>query len=379
MNDLTPSPPKRRRGGSLHKWKEIYCGVHGYIYLSPMAQRVVDTVEFQRLNWLHQLGASFLVFSSASHTRKSHSFGVYHIARRMAKALQRRHPTIVSDRDIELVGLAALLHDIGHFAFSHVGDEVFKGSASPMKAHEARSIGMLRHMHRKYGWALTQSEVETLCQMIHPDAAHAGQWRFQLVSGYVDADRMDYVVRDSANVGIMTGFGFHHVQHILDHIGIGKHGGLVFDAKVERDVLELLTARSRLHTKVYQHRVSVAIEQMLVEIFRLLEPVYHFEASLDDPEAFVQFHDGVLMMARSNPKVPKEAKALIDRLWTRDFWKVTTSIQENETRLSRAMYGRWVGMGTGDEHPMNCLQFEPAIDRYSAPHRAFWISRIVAK
>jgi len=357
----------------MTKSKEIYCSVHGFILLTPLALRFVDTVEFQRLNWLHQLGASFLIFSSASHTRKSHALGVYHLARMAGQTLQRRHPDLVSDRTIELIAIAGLLHDIGHFAFSHVGDAVLVDMATPLRRHERRSQALVEHMVRKYQIPMTDPEIDLVQRMIYPLDSDQEDWRFQIVSGTIDVDRCDYVVRDSQNVGVMTGFGLHQVRHILDHCCI-MDNQLSFHPKVARDCHALLLARRELHYKVYQHRVSVAIETMLVDLFHLVEEHCGLKASIHDLERFNAVHDGLLMRLYFDETAPPNARDLIRRIWDRKLYKCVVEFDLHDALPLSAdiqipdgvrVHARWIGMDTSKAHPMGCI-------RFSGVQRPFW-------
>lgn len=371
----------------VSKSKEIFCSVHGYITLTPLALKFVDTVEFQRLNSLHQLGASFLIFSSASHTRKSHALGVYHLARTMALHLQHHHGTsLVSDRMVELIGLAGLTHDIGHFAFSHVGDIVLARLTTPMRHHEKRSEALVEFMVRKYSIDVTADEIQLIQQMINPPKA-TEDWRFQIVSGTIDVDRCDYVVRDSQNVGVMTGFGLHHVHHIISHSRI-VDGHLAFHPKVARDCHDLLVARRDLHYKVYQHRVSVAIEVMLTDVFHLVEVSHGLQEAIHDINKFTAINDGILMNLFFDERTPKEARLIIQRIWDRSLYtcvgELDLAYKLGDAELGGVpdgvrIHARWVGMDTSVSHPMDEIAFtDPISPRFWAEetHRHYRVSCI---
>lgn len=82
--------------------KQIFCPIHGFINITPLMKSIIDTVEFKRLHHLRQVGAAYLVFPSANHTRFEHSIGVSHLAGKLMKNLQKNQPELkISDRLIE--------------------------------------------------------------------------------------------------------------------------------------------------------------------------------------------------------------------------------------------------------------------------------------
>ncbi len=111
--------------------------VHGYIHLEPLQWRIIDTPLLQRLRRIRQLAFTSLVYPGATHTRFDHTLGVAHIASRIAAA------TNMNDDERRLLGLVAILHDIGHGPFSHLAEqalleisETLSGTSIPDDAHE---------------------------------------------------------------------------------------------------------------------------------------------------------------------------------------------------------------------------------------------------
>ncbi|XP_025076298.1 deoxynucleoside triphosphate triphosphohydrolase SAMHD1-like [Pomacea canaliculata] len=144
-------------------WKVFSDPVHGDITLHPLCQVIVDTPQFQRLRHIKQLGGGYFVYPGAAHNRFEHSIGVYHLARKLVKKLQERHPENIDNKDVLCVEIAALCHDLGQGPFSHVFDTMVinrmkkenkpkgkKAKESEIKEkrwkHEDGSWDMLDHM-----------------------------------------------------------------------------------------------------------------------------------------------------------------------------------------------------------------------------------------
>jgi len=228
--------------------KPIKDSVHDYIALDPLAAALLDTPAFQRLRHIKQLSTVRLVFPSANHTRFEHSLGVYHLARRALAALD------VDEETAAHVRAAALLHDVGHGPYGHQTEALIR-----------RRTG-LDHDH--VGWLLTDAD-RPVCQVLEGaglDPARvasliAGEGRLgPLVSGELDVDRMDYLVRDAHHTGVPYG--------TIDH------GRLVRELRLEGGALVLgegnvataestLLARSLMNAVVYRHHVSRIAGAML--------------------------------------------------------------------------------------------------------------------
>ena len=172
------------------------------IRLSPVALAIIDTPAFQRLRYIRQLGFAHLVYPGATHTRFDHALGVHHLAQ---TALSRLRETSdapeVAWRGAELVPYAALLHDIGHYAYSHALEEL---EADRIPAdHEEVSGHFLQLEPMKAALAtLGDGAVETLHDLIR------GASRLPLrglVSGSLDLDKMEYLRRDAHFCGVPFG------------------------------------------------------------------------------------------------------------------------------------------------------------------------------
>jgi uncharacterized protein len=224
--------------------------VHGYVQLEGLALEIADTPKMQRLRWIKQLGLANLVYPGANHTRFEHSLGAYHLADLLANHLG------LPREDRMLVGAAALLHDVGHGPLSHATE----AALAPYLRKEHESIidilkkGELRVVLDKYG--LKASEIQ---------AAINGVGLGQIVSGEIDVDRMDYLIRDAHYTGVAYG--------VIDRLRLLQkmtlHGGeLVVEAGGVQAATSLLISRLLMHPAVYYHHVCRISECMISAAIR---------------------------------------------------------------------------------------------------------------
>ncbi|QLG62749.1 HD domain-containing protein [Halorarum salinum] len=226
--------------------KAIKDSVHDYITLDPVAADLLDTDAFQRLRHIKQLSTVRLVYPSASHTRFEHSLGVYHLASRSLEYLG-----VEGDR-ARHVRAAALLHDVGHGPYGHQTEEVIE-----------RHTG--RH-HDEVGDLLERTDAAGVLadHGLDPDRVAAlvrGEGELgQLVSGELDVDRMDYLVRDAHHTGVPYG--------TIDHERLVRElrysdGQLVLGEGNVQTAESLLLARALMDATVYRHHVSRIAGAML--------------------------------------------------------------------------------------------------------------------
>jgi HD superfamily phosphohydrolase len=220
--------------------------VHDHIEIEGVAEALLDTPEVQRLRRVRQLGTASLVYPSANHTRFEHSLGVYHLAR---AALE--HLGIEGSR-AERLEAAALLHDIGHAPFSHNIEGLI-----------ARRTGKF---HDDVGDLLETGEVARVLSLHDIDPGEvadlvAGASEFgQLISGELDVDRMDYLVRDAHHTGVP--YGTIDTGRLVRELRF-VDGELVLAEGNVQTAESLLLARALLNPVVYNHHVARISRAML--------------------------------------------------------------------------------------------------------------------
>ena len=220
--------------------------VHDYVTLCPVAADLLDTDAVQRLRHIKQLSTVRLVYPSASHTRFEHSLGVYHLASRALSFLG------VEGERARHVRAAALVHDVGHGPYGHQTEEV-------IRRHTGRD-------HDELGELLETTEIGAVLRDhdLSPDRVAAlvrGEGELgQLVSGELDVDRMDYLVRDAHHTGVPYGTIDH--ERLVRELEFAD-GELVLAEGNVATAESLLLARALMDSTVYRHHVSRIAGAML--------------------------------------------------------------------------------------------------------------------
>ncbi len=271
--------------------------VHGSIRLDDWALPLIDHPEFQRLRHIHQLGTANLVYPGANHKRFEHSLGAHHLAGRLAEALD------LDETDALTVRAGALLHDVGHGPFSHAFEELMMEQG---RRHEEVSLelvewGPMADLLRQGGIA-----PPAVAELILGKGPLA-----KLVSGAIDADRMDYLMRDAHYTGVKSSADPDRLMRVLRRHP--EHGIVLRESGV-LSAEALLTMRFLMYPAVYLHHTVRASETMLLASIRAA--VEHEGWNLKDLERETDY--GLLHQLRG---AGDTAAGLIQRLDRRRLYK----------------------------------------------------------
>ncbi|HUI39640.1 MAG TPA: HD domain-containing protein [Methanothrix sp.] len=230
---------------SMSRMTEIRDPVHGYVKLDSLASELSETPQMQRLRWIKQLGLACLVYPGANHTRFEHSLGTYHLAGVLADHLG------LEEEDRLMVGATALLHDVGHGPLSHATEAALAPylRRSHENAIETLRKGELKDVLDRHG--LTPGEMQSLI---------SGNGIGEVVSGEIDVDRMDYLLRDAHYTGVAYGVIDH--PRLLQKMRLHQ-GQLVMEAGGIQAAASLLISRLLMHPAVYYHHVCRISECMI--------------------------------------------------------------------------------------------------------------------
>jgi HD superfamily phosphohydrolase len=240
----------------------------------PLTDRVralIDTAEFRRLAGISQLGLVSLVYPAAIHTRFEHSLGVYRLALLFLRQLSydRRFAALVTPADAELLLVAALLHDLGHWPFCHPIEDIRLPSV-PQHELFANSFlleGEIADALRD-DWAIQPRDLVTLVSGKPGDAK--GRLLASMLSGPIDIDKMDYLARDSLHAGVPYGRNFDQ-QRLIGSLCLNAAGdGLAITDKGRTAAEMMVFARYVMFSEVYWHHGVRAATAMLQRAFYLL-------------------------------------------------------------------------------------------------------------
>ncbi len=240
--------------------KKIFDNVHGYIDITEDERRLIDTPIFQRLRRVSHLGLADYVYPGATHSRFSHCLGSMYVMHRIV--LQLVENEVLDYDQLPALRLAALLHDVGHYPFSHV----FEGTMRSLYKDDAK--------HERLGEFILESTslkelVAKICDPAMIKAILRRAFRnpllFQyLVSSSLDVDKIDYLQRDSRHTGVA--YGAFDVDRLLRCLKPDADNGpsrLIVTRKGKQAIEDFLLGRFHMFQSVYHHKSVVAFELML--------------------------------------------------------------------------------------------------------------------
>lgn len=246
--------------------------VHGLTEVDPKLWRVVDAPEVQRLRWIRQTGLAYLVYPGAEHSRFAHAIGAYSISKTVFNHLKHEigYTGMLSpsqlDSDLELAfAIAALCHDLGHTAFSHVLETLLLPNG--FRSHE----DCTRELLRVGEVGKRVSEVCDFDQVLQLLAGtHWNDGLCKLLSGNVDVDRWDYVMRDAAAAGLV--YGKYDLPWLIRSLSLqpdkSRRPRLLIEAHRGLVAMEhFLAARRNMYRQVYYHTTVRGAERLLRAIF----------------------------------------------------------------------------------------------------------------
>lgn len=332
---------------SGNKSKIINDPLHGFLAIpSALVYDVVQHPYFQRLRRIRQLGMNEWVYPGATHTRFHHALGAMSL---MTKAIEtlRRKGVEITDLEAEGAILGILMHDIGHGPYSHTLEYTLAQGVN----HELISIMLMERMNEEFGGALALAISIFKGEYLQKPFLH------QLISGELDMDRLDYLMRDSFYTGVSEGIvGVDRIIHMLNV----KDGDLVVEEKGIYSVEKFLVARRLMYWQVYLHKTVIAADALLVSILQRARelakeghalgsyhPLMHFlfkdvnpdDFTGEDLDLFVQLDDIDIMSAIKEWQFHQDyiLREMSLRLLRRNLPKIRVQLAEIDGGLIQMM------------------------------------------
>ena len=255
--------------------KRIYDSIHGFIYFNEWENQLIDSAAFQRLHYIRQLGCAYLVYPGAVHSRFEHSFGVMKLATEIFDKLKEKETLFSDITDLaywrQMLRFAALVHDLGHLAFSHSAEKALLGNGG----HEKWTLAIMRSAELKSLWEGLQAAYPdknpldavtkialgaSKLKQIGEEGYLFSDWEVvlsEMITGdFFGADRIDYLLRDAKYTGLSYGFfDYHQLIEMLVILPKENQGGWVLG--VEENGIEsceaLLLARHFMYRRIYEY------------------------------------------------------------------------------------------------------------------------------
>jgi len=241
-------------------WGFIKDPIYGYVRVTEFERDIIDQDAVQRLRRIKQLCGAEYVYPAANHTRFEHSLGVMYLAGLAAQNL----PIQLSEEDIVKLRLAGLLHDVGHGPFSHVFEPLLYKFLG--KTHEDMTVEIVKETSiadvvENYGF-----NPEEIGLLAVGRCRKMPAYMNQIIHGAVDADKLDFLVRDSYHTG--AGYGSIDIYRLIYTFGI-IDGELAVDYTALPTLESFLIARIQSFRTIYYHKVSRAVQIMLGKAIEL--------------------------------------------------------------------------------------------------------------
>ena len=339
---------------------EFRCPIYGFITLSEWEREIISQPAFQRLRRIGQLAFTNYVYPGAMHTRFEHSLGVMHMATMLYDGIvERSRDLLVSAFGYDeagfrryrvLVRLAALLHDVGHSPFSHASEELF-----PLK-NESDGGNKGRYTHEEYSTAIIRRDfadvinnhlannnyeftTDTVVALIEgSDEARSSLFWNDLIASQMDADRIDYLLRDSHHAGVDYGrFDWRRLVQTVEAVP-GLRGGSPTLGVSEGGLHAaegLILARYFMFTQVYFHKSRVAYDHHLQEALKEILPDGCFPPpTRESLNEYLDWDDWRVLGALKNEEGGEHGRRILDRDHYREIWH-TPEIQgpDDEDKL----------------------------------------------
>ena len=238
-----------------------------------MIMELIDTIAFQRLRRIKQLGAASLVFHGAESSRFTHSIGVFCIARKIYQRLIEIKSSFYENRFV-LYG-AALLHDLGHGPLSHTSEVIFDHNHEKWSQNLVKNYSPINSILKKYDNELPKQ----ICELFESKQLFSNPLK-TLISSEIDCDRLDYLLRDSYNTG--TKYGLVDLERIISGLTFSPDGNIAIKPKGIIAIEHFLVLRNLMYRTIYNHRINEISTWILEKIIFTIKDNFEKKIWIDN-------------------------------------------------------------------------------------------------
>ena len=342
---IEPHAPAARVGGGgvarRRPARRFRDPIHGFIDVYDNEMSIIQDPVFQRLRRIKQLSFAHLVYHGAEHSRFGHVLGTMHLADRALRSIRANSEKSggeIDDADIRTARLAALLHDVGHRPFSHALDSLFKESHEDLS--EALVLGRFAPIIE--GAGSDRVDPKRVADLIRGKLDGQKPFLFELISGQLDVDKMDYLLRDSYYAGVKYGT-FDLDMLVGSLVLVGEK--LAVSHKGIMAAEQMIVARYHMFGQVYYHKTKRAFEGMAqtaaCHLLQNRDLKYPLAKSLGDGDDIIPLDDAWLMKTLASAKDATTAGIVKDVLARKPFQEMINS----ETLTSAGGGSREGGIG----------------------------------
>ena len=238
-----------------------------------MIMELIDTIAFQRLRRIKQLGAASLVFHGAESSRFTHSIGVFCIARKIYQRLIEIKSSFYENKFV-LYG-AALLHDLGHGPLSHTSEVIFDHNHEQWSQNLVKNYSPINSILKKYDNELPKQ----ICELFESKQLFSNPLK-TLISSEIDCDRLDYLLRDSYNTG--TKYGLVDLERIISGLTFSPDGNIAIKPKGIIAIEHFLVLRNLMYRTIYNHKINEISTWILEKIISTIKDNFEKKIWIDN-------------------------------------------------------------------------------------------------
>ncbi len=310
--------------------------VHGFIKVTPLELKIIDSAPFQRLRNIKQLAMTSQVYHGAVHTRFGHSLGVMHLVTRAFESVISKNPRFLSFKKQkwykQILRILALTHDLGHSPFSHATEKLIPGQEHvkfTLKIIKETCIGdcineIGQEFSKKHGeeYRITP---ELICDIFCGDEAGENSefvFLYSFIDSEIDCDRMDYLLRDSLYCGV--NYGRFDLERLISRLTVYLDGTiprLAIEPGGIQAFEEFVLARYFMFFQVYFHRTRRYFDLVLCDALEKILPNNSFPSEIEE---YLKWDDNRVIQAIRDNADDECCKKLIERV-------VYTKVLETKT------------------------------------------------